>query len=161
MIQALASRGDLIPEGLLKKNFSLLFGHGDIDMKRMPVFMASRKHYIEFMSLTVNLVCQAGTGLMAGTSTRNMLHHCQGICTGKLRKYDYESEELNKKNYGTPTPPEYPLENISNRYMCYIWSNRDWFCDPQDIEEVKKRLRVPLYDDYEVPKAEFNHLGRH
>ncbi|KAI1282151.1 Lipase 3 [Halotydeus destructor] len=64
----------------------------------------------------------------------------------------------NLKRYSQLHPPEYMLENITNKYIALFRAKNDWLADPQDVEFLKARLQEPLIQDYEVPFERWNHI---
>ncbi|KAI1289711.1 Gastric triacylglycerol lipase [Halotydeus destructor] len=137
LINTLASRSNFVPQGLWTSNFTFFFGYNSLDFSRLPVYMSHTP---------------------AGTSTRNVLHFAQGFVSKAFRKYDHGSPEANMAAYGQPLPPEYPLENITNKHIAIFSSKSDWFCDPEDVKLLRSRLAVDLYEDYEIPDERWNHL---
>lgn len=58
--------------------------------------------------------------------------------------------------YGTLTPPEYALEEITAPIGLFYGDN-DWVADVQDVEKLHSRLpNVVKY--YNVPFSKFNHI---
>lgn len=137
LMRSLAARSNLLPSGLWCKNFTFLFGYNKLDMARLPVYL---------------------THTPSGTSTKNMLHFSQSVVSKKFRMYDMGSAAGNQARYGSPEPPEYPLEKITCKSMAIFSSLNDWFCDVKDLDGLRTRLTVPLLEDYVVPDKEFNHL---
>lgn len=93
----------------------------------------------------------------AGTSGRNMVHYGQMYKAKKFQRYDYEKN--NDKKYGRPTPPEFDLGTISNKFVCLMHSDNDYLSSPEDVERLKSKLQPGVVvDDYRVPIASWNHL---
>lgn len=91
-----------------------------------------------------------------GTSSQELVHYAQVYKTKNLVRYDYGKKE-NQARYGQDAPPEYPLENI--RVPLAVFKGRaDIFADPQDVEDLIRRLRDVIVIDYEVPDTDFGHL---
>ena len=92
----------------------------------------------------------------AGTSTNTLVHYAQCINAKKFQYYDYGSKAANNEHYGQATPPEYQLEKITIPIASY-WSLNDWLAHPIDV--LKFHNEIPnLFDNYEVPFPEWNHL---
>jgi len=83
----------------------------------------------------------------AGTSVRNMAHWAQMVQSGKFRMYDYGIVE-NLVVYGNPTPPEYPLQNLTSPKIAMFTGTKDDLADPADVENLIKALpnsNKPIY----------------
>jgi len=78
-----------------------------------------------------------------GSSTKNMVHWAQGVNTKTFSYFDYGFKG-NLMRYRRPTPPEYPLEHITNKNIALFWSLNDGLADPHDVEILKKRLKGEL-----------------
>jgi lysosomal acid lipase/cholesteryl ester hydrolase len=75
-----------------------------------------------------------------GTSTKDLVHWAQGISGNTFNHFDY-GRDKNRKRYGRPTPPAYPIEHISCESIALFHSLKDAYSDPQDVEILKNRLR--------------------
>lgn len=54
---------------------------------------------------------------------------------GKIRKYDYEDEEENKKHYGRPTPPSYEMSRIPSDLPLFLaYGGADALSVTRDVE---------------------------
>lgn len=97
----------------------------------------------------------------------------------RFQRFDY-GKAKNIERYGSPVPPEYHLERITNRHIGLMSGLNDWLSDPTDVEILKQKLRgkliaiaiprsrleltldfplaVPLIYNFQVPYPEWNHL---
>ncbi|KAJ4436516.1 hypothetical protein ANN_16547 [Periplaneta americana] len=91
----------------------------------------------------------------AGISAKTALHYCQDIRTGKFRQWDYGLVK-NFLKYGSFSPPEYNLKAISIPVRL-MYSESDWFGDPEDIHKLNKSLGNSL-GEYRVSSSSFSHL---
>nr|XP_022910199.1 lipase 1-like [Onthophagus taurus] len=66
------------------------------------------------------------SNLPAGISYLQTIHFAQIIKSGHFRRFDY-GERINKKKYGTKTPPDYDLKKI-RAPMAIFYSDYDWIC---------------------------------
>ena len=111
----------------------------------------------------------------AGTSVKNILHMAQLINSGEFCRYDYGSSK-NTDLYGSEKPPNYALENITNKNIALFSSQNDWMSTAEDVEWLRKEIKgkpslsketllilcqldvsVPLLMDYIVPFPRWNH----
>lgn len=111
-------------------------GEKQINMTRLPVYL---------------------THFPSGTSGKNIVHFRQAVRTGVFSRYDYGKKE-NIEKYGTPKPPLYPFENITNPDIALFSADMDAFATPKDVEIFRNRLTVKPMVDYRIPIAQFNHL---
>ncbi|KAJ8728626.1 hypothetical protein PYW07_006322 [Mythimna separata] len=92
----------------------------------------------------------------AGASTKTLVHYAQEIKqSGRFQKFDYGAKE-NFKEYGTVTPPEYPLHKITLPIALFS-ANNDWLSSDVDVTNLYVQLANPI-DHYIVPLKEFNHI---
>ena len=91
------------------------------------------------------------------TSVKNMIHWAQAVRSGRFQKFDY-GKEGNMKQYGTPAPPEYPIEDIDSQHIALFSSVSDELATPRDLDALRRRLKVKLLDDYVVPYAGWSHI---
>jgi len=92
----------------------------------------------------------------AGTSYRTLIHFAQSIRTGKFAQYDFQSETKNMENYGTPTPPEYRMAQVTCPVLLY-WGESDWLSQPGEVANIAAKF-PNLVDTVRVPHPSFNHL---
>ncbi|XP_055701832.1 lipase 3-like [Phlebotomus papatasi] len=91
----------------------------------------------------------------AGASTKQILHYSQSVYSNNFRQYDY-GPVTNLIEYGTLTPPDYALDQITAPVGLF-YSQNDWVADVKDVEQLHSRLpNVVKY--YNVPFPKFNHL---
>lgn len=90
---------------------------------------------------------------------RNVLHFGQNVRTRRFQMYDHGSSE-NQRRYGQISPPDYPVQRITNKHIIWFTSDNDWLSMKPDRELLKKRLSVPLYEEIDVSKAysRWNHI---
>ncbi|XP_053202994.1 gastric triacylglycerol lipase-like [Panonychus citri] len=93
----------------------------------------------------------------AGTSSWNMVHFCQMINQRSFSRFDLGLKN-NLRKYGSPHPPEYPLDKINSTHIAFLYSSNDLLADPQDVSLLKSLLKVPLFRDYLVPFEKWNHM---
>ncbi|XP_011565022.3 lipase 3 [Plutella xylostella] len=92
----------------------------------------------------------------AGASTRTLVHYAQEIkAEGRFQQFDYGSEG-NMRHYGTKSPPEYPLHNITLP-IALLSAKNDWLAGDIDVARLFSKLANPI-EHYEVPYDEFNHI---
>ncbi|KAF7265557.1 lipase 3-like isoform X2 [Rhynchophorus ferrugineus] len=92
----------------------------------------------------------------AGTSTKTALHYAQEIRDdGKFQQYDY-GPKGNMEIYGTPQPPEYPLDHIKRPVYMFSAEN-DIFANPIDVERLCKIL-PNFVGMTKVPGTTFGHI---
>lgn len=75
-----------------------------------------------------------------GTSIKTMIHWAQSASKKTFKYFDYGYEE-NKKRYGRPDPPDYPLEHIDTRHVALFSSLNDGLADPRDVQILRNRLK--------------------
>ncbi|XP_026736615.1 gastric triacylglycerol lipase-like [Trichoplusia ni] len=92
----------------------------------------------------------------AGASTKTLIHYAQEIRNeGKFQMFDF-GEEGNFKQYGSITPPEYPIHKITLPIALFS-SQNDWLSGDIDVTNLYVQLVNPI-DHYIVPLKEFNHI---
>ncbi|XP_061717352.1 lipase 3-like [Cydia pomonella] len=92
----------------------------------------------------------------AGASTRTLVHYAQEIRNkGQFQMFDY-GQDGNMKQYGTPTPPQYPLQKITLP-IALFGSQNDWLASTTDVTKLYQQL-PSLIENYVVPLKEFNHI---
>lgn len=92
--------------------------------------------------------------LLAGSSTKSIVHYAQMVNSKQFLKYDY-GEKLNKKMYNQTTPPEYDVSRITAP-VALIWSMNDMLADPADVDILQGKLKT-MVSNYLVPFPLFNH----
>ncbi|KRT82468.1 hydrolase, partial [Oryctes borbonicus] len=91
----------------------------------------------------------------AGASTKQIIHYGQEITSGKFRQYDHGIIS-NLVTYGSITPPDYPVEDITAPVGLF-YSGNDWLSAITDVHDFENRLpNVAL--SYIIPNRKFNHL---
>ncbi|XP_041969869.1 lipase 3-like [Aricia agestis] len=92
----------------------------------------------------------------AGASTKTLVHYAQEIRNaGRFQQFDY-GEDGNLREYGTDTPPAYPLHKITLPVALFGALN-DWLASDKDVTELYVQLANPI-EHYIVPLKEFNHI---
>jgi lysosomal acid lipase/cholesteryl ester hydrolase len=92
----------------------------------------------------------------AGASTRTLVHYAQEIKqSGRFQQFDF-GPEGNLKQYGTPTPPEYPVHKITLP-IALLSAENDWLSGDIDVTNLYVQLANPI-EHYIVPMKEFNHV---
>lgn len=86
-------------------------------------------------------------------SSQQLLHFLQIHISGRFQQYDY-GEMNNSKIYGSSTPPEYNLKNVTAPIYLYSCSE-DFLVDPNDVENLKDLL--PNVKNYEMIN-DWNHM---
>jgi len=93
----------------------------------------------------------------AGTSTFTVLQYGQEVGTGGFHAYDYgNNNDEHYTNFGPHGPPEYDPATFTVPLSLY-WSQNDWLAEPSDVLRLVSQL-PNIFDDYEVPYAQWNHL---
>ncbi|TRY73442.1 hypothetical protein TCAL_06993 [Tigriopus californicus] len=91
----------------------------------------------------------------AGASTFTVIHYAQEVNSGGFNAYDFGKED-NQEIYGSDHPPPYSLADVTVPVSLY-WGQNDWLAQPADILTLLTRL-PNVYDNYEVPYPNWNHL---
>lgn len=93
----------------------------------------------------------------AGSSTKQLLHFAQCIKSKKFRAFDYGMIE-NLFNYGSISPPDYPLDKV-NVPCVFIYGENDNFAAEEDVFRLWNSLPPKCRKEiYNVPFPKFNHL---
>ncbi|XP_071056614.1 lipase 3-like [Onthophagus taurus] len=95
------------------------------------------------------------SNLPAGISYLQTIHFAQIIKSGHFRRFDY-GERINKKKYGTKTPPDYDLKKI-RAPMAIFYSDYDWICSTKDVEKLSFHLPNVAYKK-KITEEIFNHM---
>jgi pimeloyl-ACP methyl ester carboxylesterase len=85
----------------------------------------------------------------AGTSVQNIVHWSQGVTSNAFQMYDFGSQG-NLQHYGQPTPPPYPLANITVPLALFAGQEDD-LGDPQDVQillDILPTSTVRLFKNY-------------
>ncbi|XP_044728675.1 gastric triacylglycerol lipase-like [Chrysoperla carnea] len=92
----------------------------------------------------------------AGTSTKTLIHFAQEVqAKGRFQHFDYGEEE-NLKRYGSPSPKEYNLGNVTVPVAVFYGDN-DWLAAKKDVEISYNKLPNKI-EIYRVPYPKFNHI---
>lgn len=91
----------------------------------------------------------------SGAATKQFEHYAQTMMSGKFRRFDH-GETKNVEIYGSKTPPEYPVEDITAP-IAILYSDNDWLVSYDDVDALHKRLKN-VVDFYKVPHENFNHV---
>ncbi|XP_044729301.1 gastric triacylglycerol lipase-like [Chrysoperla carnea] len=92
--------------------------------------------------------------LPSPTSVRTVVHFGQGVRSGKFRYYDFGGKE-NEARYGTKTPPQYNISQITVPIALYCGQN-DWLSQLKDVERFWEEVPTKL-TKYVIPYDNFNH----
>merc|ERR1712150_126535 len=88
----------------------------------------------------------------AGASVKDFGHFAQGVRSDKFQQFDY-GKRGNYKQYGTPTPPDYPLANITVPTALFEGTH-DYLADPEDVQRLSSILSnapgKPLVHEFAV-----------
>ncbi|KAF3636689.1 putative xyloglucan endotransglucosylase/hydrolase protein 2-like [Capsicum annuum] len=61
---------------------------------------------------------------------------------GTIEKFDYGSDEENKKHYGQPNPPQYIMSNIPNDMPLFLaYGGKDYLSDVNDVKILLNKLQ--------------------
>lgn len=95
-----------------------------------------------------------------GTSTKNLLHWIQVNSRQVLSQYDYGQAD-NMKIYGTPSPPNYNLDNFKdyNIRSFITISDSDPFSDEKDIDLLLNKIPKERHSQITIKRlTNYNHL---
>ncbi|KAI1288019.1 Lipase 3 [Halotydeus destructor] len=98
--------------------------------------------------------------LVGSFARKTLTHTLQLLLTGVFAKFDH-GQQKNIKVYGSPAPPVYELDNITNESICFIHAKNDTVVNYEDVKLLQKRLPVKLMDNYLVPNDKWNHADYH
>uniref|UniRef100_T1GBG6 Lipase n=1 Tax=Megaselia scalaris TaxID=36166 RepID=T1GBG6_MEGSC len=73
------------------------------------------------------------------SSVNQFVHYGQMFMSNKFQKCDWGSKSRNMMKYGSPSPPEYNLENVKVP-VNLIYSDDDAVVSPTDVKRLLKRL---------------------
>ncbi|CAH0405780.1 unnamed protein product [Chilo suppressalis] len=94
--------------------------------------------------------------LLAGTSTKNLVHFAQLIVSKKFKRFN-EGLEGNMKRYQSSKPPEYNVSLISSPVVL-VSAHQDWLSSLKDVETLSSKL-PNLVENYVVPLKEWSHVN--
>lgn len=77
----------------------------------------------------------------SGGSVWNVAHFAQNLRHRRFARFDFLDRIKNLLAYGDETPPEYPLEAITNKYIALISGANDYLAAPGDINILRKRIQ--------------------
>ncbi|XP_015115491.1 lipase 3 [Diachasma alloeum] len=94
----------------------------------------------------------------AGTSAKVIFHYSQQTLSGKFRKYDYLTSDLNLQHYGQPTAPDYDVSAIDVPGMAIFRGPGDVVTTDEDMRVFINSLSPKQSVVYETVKfPSFNH----
>ncbi|KAJ8719114.1 hypothetical protein PYW07_016670 [Mythimna separata] len=127
---------NLDEEGVVEDTMSVLFG----------------RNMHQFNKTLLPLILAQGA---AGASTKTLVHYAQEIQqSGRFQMFDY-GPMGNLKEYGTVSPPEYPLHKITLPIALFS-AESDWLSSVVDVSRLQEQLVNPI-EHYTVPLKEFSH----
>lgn len=91
----------------------------------------------------------------AGASVKQLAHYAQGINSGRFRQFDH-GVLGNVMNYGSATPPSYPLKKITAPVFLHYGDN-DWLAAVPDVQLLHRQLGNTARL-LRVPEKQWNHL---
>ncbi|EAT35491.1 AAEL012350-PA [Aedes aegypti] len=91
----------------------------------------------------------------AGASVKQLAHYAQGINSGRFRQFDH-GVVGNVMNYGSSTPPSYPLKRITAPVFLHYGDN-DWLAAVSDVRLLYRQLGNGTRL-LRVPEKQWNHL---
>lgn len=92
----------------------------------------------------------------AGSSIDDILHYAQMIRHKDFRLFDYDSERMNRRVYGTSKPPLYNLTAITAPVSLY-YSKGDDTAAIEDAIDLQNQL-PNVRSSYLVPFDKFSHI---
>lgn len=91
----------------------------------------------------------------SGGSFKQLIHFAQLMGSGRFCQYDY-GKTANLQRYGTPLPPEYPLDKCAARVALHYGLN-DRLVNPKDVMHLAGLL--PRLDSLNlVANPRFSHM---
>ena len=96
------------------------------------------------------------SGVPVGISYKNVLQLAQNVKSSVFSRFDYEPEG-NMAKYASSLPPEYFLQNITNKHIALFSSLNDRLATQGNVDNIRSRLKVKIMDDYVVPIKDWNH----
>ncbi|KAH6925016.1 hypothetical protein HPB50_027168 [Hyalomma asiaticum] len=91
-----------------------------------------------------------------GTTIQNVMHLYQIYKAKDFVMYDHGAKE-NRKRYGQPGPPAYPLERITAPWAIFS-SEGDRIANPRDVADLVARLGPRVLMHRVVPHKAFRHM---
>lgn len=91
----------------------------------------------------------------AGASLNQVIHYAQMVHSGKFCKFDF-GEEVNKEKYGSLSPPEYKLENITAPINLFF-SDVDGVLHYPDVFKLIEKLPNVNFVKF-IKNENFQHL---
>uniref|UniRef100_A0A1L8DPW0 Lipase n=2 Tax=Nyssomyia neivai TaxID=330878 RepID=A0A1L8DPW0_9DIPT len=93
----------------------------------------------------------------AGSSSQQLVHYAQLYNSGHFRQFDHGLIG-NWQQYGSFTPPDYPLDRITAPIALH-YSDNDWLAAVSDVQHLRSQLtNAEIVGLFRVPLAAFNHL---
>jgi len=79
----------------------------------------------------------------ATVSTWQVVHFLQLINKGRFVRFDYESQEENRRAYGCPSPPDYPLRDIpTDLQIVLVRAENDYLSSIADTDRLIDELNA-------------------
>lgn len=95
--------------------------------------------------------------LGSGTSWKTAVHFAQEVVSGgKFQQFDYGAHS-NQKMYGSETPPEYDLSQVTLPISLF-WAQNDLLSSEKDVMKLYERLPKDTTELYQIPDPKFNHV---
>ncbi|CAJ0592047.1 unnamed protein product [Cylicocyclus nassatus] len=94
--------------------------------------------------------------MLAGTSTRNMMHYSQMVHDKRMASFDMGIGE-NLRVYGQSSPPEYNISNVHNDIYLF-YSDYDWTATADDVKQYLMPTLPRNSVKYAKELREFNHM---
>lgn len=92
----------------------------------------------------------------SGVSLRQGIHYIQLTRDGGFRQFDYEDKKINQQIYGSNTPPDYNLTQITVPVNLF-YSKDDTTASFENVVQLKSMLSN-IKSTYLVPVADFRHV---
>ncbi|XP_069676696.1 lipase 3-like [Periplaneta americana] len=93
--------------------------------------------------------------LLAGGSTKTVIHYSQIIESGKFQQFDYGPIK-NKAYYGQPSAPDYDLKKITTPVSLH-YGESDLVLNPEGVKYLSKQLPNVAAISQDLPRK-FNHI---
>lgn len=87
---------------------------------------------------------------------RQGIHYIQLTRDGGFRQFDYEDKKINQQIYGSNTPPDYNLTQITVPVNLF-YSKDDTTASFENVVQLKSMLSN-IKSAYLVPVADFKHV---
>ncbi|XP_046963352.1 lipase 1-like [Vanessa cardui] len=127
-------------------NYKFSKFHATVCRVNSPLrLLCELEYYIQFgvkklTNLLTDRLPVITSHIPAGSSAKVFFHFIQGHARKRFQRYDYGIEK-NKKVYASLSPPEYNVSLISVP-MTLVVSEIDWFCDKDDVDTLKSKLKT-------------------